>query len=157
MREFVELIGITVVERDLQKPTVIPGLELAANCILVDYDRLRYPGDLLHEAGHLAVTPANQRWAVGTDKLQLPWPTDGEELGAILWSYAAALEIGVPLDLVFHPEGYKGDANWLIETLQSGSYIGLPFLEWAHLALSIDKARAQGKPAFPRMLKWVRD
>jgi hypothetical protein len=154
---FLAEIGIAVVPRTLGDDTFLPGLALGPCCIYVDESKLLYPGDLLHEAGHLAVTPASQRQSVGSPALELPWPTDGEEIGAVLWSYAAALHIGVPLELVFHPNGYKNDANWLIETFQAGNYIGLPFLEWAGLAYGPQRAADQGLPVFPQMVQWLRN
>lgn len=157
IEHFLNTIGIGLHPCDLPDDTFLPGLELHRSGILVDYARLKYPGDILHEAGHLAVTPASQRAAVGTDQLILPWPTDGEEIGAVLWSFAAARHLGLALDVVFHPHGYKDDSAWLIETFESGNYIGLPFLEWAGLTLGAPRAHMAGVPAFPHMLRWLRD
>lgn len=105
----------------------MPGLSLGQNCIYVDYSKLLYPGDLLHEAGHLAVTTAEQRDNIGKISSDENWPTDGEELGAILWSYAALKHIGIPEQVVFHENGYKNDSQWLIDNFKNGVYIGLPF------------------------------
>jgi hypothetical protein len=154
---FLEEIGIPVIERTLTEETFLPGLTLGSNCIYIDPQQLTYPGDLLHEAGHLAVTTADQRKAISTEALELPWPTDGEEIGAVLWSYAAVLHIGLPPEVVFHPNGYKNEAAWIIENFQSGNYIGLPFLEWAGLTLSAQRAEESGQPAFPHMLNWIRN
>jgi hypothetical protein len=154
---FLEEIGIPVIERELTEETFLPGLTLGSGCIYADHLRLKYPGDLLHEAGHLAVTTAGQRAAIGTDKLETPWPTDGEEIAAVLWSYAAAVHIGLPLEVLFHPNGYKNESAWIISNFESGNYIGLPFLEWAGLTLSEQRAAAAGQPAFPHMLNWIRN
>ena len=154
---FLDDVGIPVHQRELGSTTFLPGLELGPGCIYVDYPKLKYPGDMLHEAGHLAVTPKATRQVVGTDQLQLPWPPDGEELGAVLWSYAAARHIGLPLPVIFHPQGYKDDSAWLIEMFETGHYIGLPFLEWTGLCMGPKRAEEQGLPAFPHMLKWLRD
>lgn len=132
-------------------------MELGPGCIYFDREKIKYPGDILHEAGHLAVTPASQRRAVGSADLSLPWPTEGEEIGALLWSYAALKHLNLPAEYVFHREGYHGDADWLIENFENGIYIGLPFLEWAGLALNENRAMQEGKPAYPQMLKWLRD
>ena len=43
----------------------------------------------------------------------------GEEMGAIAWSYAAALHIGLDPRVVFHEDGYKGAANSHSETPRS--------------------------------------
>jgi hypothetical protein len=155
--DFLQEIGIAVHDRELDQATFLPGLELGPSCIYVDYSKLKYPGDLLHEAGHLAVTPLATRQMVGTGQMAEPWPTEGEEIGAVLWSYAAARHINLPLSVVFHPHGYKDDSAWLIEMFESGQYIGLPFLEWAGLSLGPQRAQPQGVPPFPHMLKWLRD
>ncbi len=153
---FLQEIGIEVKERELNESTFLPGLQLGPNCIYMDKNRLLYPGDLLHEAGHLAVTPAKQRRLIGTPLQEAGWPTDGEELGAILWSFAALTHIGLPVEVVFHPKGYKNEADWLIENFRNQSYIGLPFLEWIGLTLGKEKALKEGKAMFPAMINWLR-
>ncbi|MBR7800929.1 hypothetical protein [Undibacterium fentianense] len=153
---FVENLGFKVIPRVLTEPTFLPGLELGPNCIYVDFQRLRYPGDLLHEAGHLAVTTSEQRAAIGSDALVLPWPTDGEEIAAVLWSFAAARYLNIPLDVVFHADGYKQDSTWLIAQFERGEYIGLPFLQWAGLCFDPVQAEKQQALAFPVMQRWVR-
>ncbi len=154
---FLSDIGIDVVERELQHATFLPGLDLGPGCIYVDYGKLNYPGDMVHEAGHLAVTPPASRALIGTDQQDKDWPPQGEEIAAILWSLAVARELDLPLDFVFHPHGYKDDSAWLIENFEAGNYIGLPFLEWAGLSLGPARAEKEGKPAFPKMLKWMRE
>lgn len=156
IRRFVESIGLSVKQQALPHPTFLPGLELIANGIAFDPTRLLYPGDLLHEAGHLAVTTTTQRAAIGTPALQKPFPPKGDEIATVLWTFAAAKHIGLPLDILFHTNGYKNDSAWLIEQLESGSYIGLPLLEWMGLCLSPERAQATGQPAFPHMLRWLR-
>ena len=155
--DFLQQIGIPVEECELDDATFLPGLALGPGRIFVDYRKLKYPGDMLHEAGHLAVTPAPTRQIVGTPDLPLPWPPEGEEIGAVLWSFAAARHIGLPLPVVFHAGGYKNDSDWLIEMFEGGHYIGLPFLEWCGLCLGQQRAGPAGVPAFPHMLKWLRD
>ncbi|MCW3085198.1 MAG: hypothetical protein JWP12_2564 [Bacteroidetes bacterium] len=154
---FLDEIGIAVVERELTGITFVPGLALGPNCIYMDKTRMLYPGDLLHEAGHLAVTEAKWRSKIGSPEMYPEWPEGGDEMGAILWSYAALTHIGIAPEIVFHPNGYKNEAEWLIETLNSKLYIGMPFLEWIGLALDEPKAKQLGQPAFPKMLKWLRD
>lgn len=153
---FLSEIGIEVIEKELGD-TFLPGLSLGPNCVYIDYDKLLYPGDILHEAGHLAVTSATDRELVGTDKISSDWPTDGEEIGAILWSYAALKYLELPVEYVFHPNGYKNDSDWLISNFNDEVYIGLPFLEWLGLTLGKERAAKEGKEAFPVMIKWLRD
>lgn len=154
--QFIQEIGIKVIEKKLDT-SFLPGLDLGPNCIYVDYEKLLYPGDILHEAGHLAVASSEMRNLVGTAKIGKDWSTPSEEMGAILWSFAACHYLKLPLEFVFHPEGYKNDSDWLISNFSSETYIGLPFLEWIGLTLGKDRALKENKEAFPVMQKWTRD
>jgi hypothetical protein len=113
----------------------------------MDLGKLKYPGDLLHEAEHIAVTEEKVRPAIGTEALGDNWPLVGEEIAAILWSYAASRFLDLDLKIVFHPDGYKNDSKWLIEQFNSDNYIGLLLLEWMRLCT---------KEEFPVMRKWLR-
>lgn len=144
---FLNSINIRVVEKKLPNDTFLPGLSLKGNTIFMDLEKLKYPGDLLHEAGHIAVTEEKIRPFIGTEKIGSNWPTDGDEIAAILWSYAASCHLNLDLEIVFHPEGYKNDSRWLIEQFNSKNYIGLPLLEWMSLC---------DKKDFPIMKQWLR-
>lgn len=154
---FLNQIGIEVYEKELDDTTFLPGITLGPNCIYIDYGKLKYPGDILHEAGHISVASPEVRPLIGTDAVPQGWPDGGEEMGAILWSYAAALHLGLPLDFVFHPDGYKNNSEWLISGFENENYIGLPFLEWIGLAYGKEKATENNKQAFPAMQKWIRE
>lgn len=155
--QFLKKIGIQIIEIKLDETTFLPGLALGSNCMYVDFDQLKYPGDLLHEAGHLAVTDGESRKMIDTTLINGEWPTQGEEIAAILWSYAALTHLNIDPSFVFHPDGYKGNSEWFISNFTSGNYIGLPFLEWAGLTLSKNRALLENKEAFPVMQKWIRD
>lgn len=154
---FLHEIGIQTEARSLDGETFLPGLTLEANKVVYDPDKLLYAGDLLHEAGHLAVTTPDQRRVIGTENLEQPWPTDGEEIAAVLWSYAASVHLQLSPEVVFHPNGYKNQSEWLISSFTSGNYIGLPLLEWMGLSLTPEKAMSSGQKAFPEMIRWVRE
>jgi hypothetical protein len=153
---FIESLGIKIVRKQLEE-TFLPGVDIGSGCIFTDPEKLEFPGDLLHEAGHLAVTTPRQRKNAGTELSEDNWPTDGEEIAAVLWSYAAALHIGVPPDVVFHSAGYRGSSQWLIDSFEKGDYIGLPFLEWAGMAFSAQRAAEKGVKPFPAMVSWLRE
>ncbi|MEO8515764.1 MAG: hypothetical protein ABI426_03425 [Flavobacterium sp.] len=153
---FLDEIKINTIEKELEDTTFLPGLDLGPNCIYIDFSKLKYPGDILHEAGHLAVTSSEERVHIGTPKMPNDWPTQGDEIGAMLWSYAAAAHLDLPLDFIFHPNGYKGSSDWLIDSYKKGNFIGLPFLEWAGLTLGNDRALVENKEAFPIMQQWLR-
>ena len=143
--DFIEKIGLAVVRRDLADDTILPGITVEAGDILFDTSKLKYPGDLLHEAGHLAILSAQQRKNAGDDFAG----SGGYEMAAIAWSYAACVHLELPLEILFHGDGYKGDASWLIDTFYNGTYIGLPILEWKGMAC------AEGEGAFPEMKNWL--
>ena len=145
--KFLNSIDLVVVEKKLPNDTFLPGLSLKGNTILMDLEKLKHPGDLLHEAGHIAVTEEKIRPSLGTEEIGDNWPTDGEEIAAILWSYAASYYLNLDLEIVFHPNGYKNDSEWLIEQFNNENYIGLPLLEWMSLCT---------KEEFPLMKKWLR-
>ncbi|AHJ98556.1 hypothetical protein [Hymenobacter swuensis] len=146
--EFVRDIGLTVHEASLVQPTFLPGLLIARGQLVVDRQRLLYPGDILHEAGHLAVTPAAERPSLGGNITENHPEKEGEELAVLAWSYAAAQALELPTLVVFHPAGYKGQSEWLAELFDSGQYPGLPLLAWMGLTLAAE---------FPRMHRWLRD
>lgn len=150
---FLNEIGIQLVEKELPDDCFLPGLSIEGTTIFMDPDRMKYPGDILHEAGHIAVTASDIRPFIGTDKMDTTWPSDGEEIVTLLWSYAALKHLKLDPSFVFHPNGYKNQADWLIEQFESGSYIGIPLLEWMGLCYSEEK---NGVPPFPHMLKWMR-
>lgn len=145
--DFLTSIQIQVVEKELPHSTFLPGMEILGSTILLDKEKLKYPGDLLHEAGHIAVSEEHIRHLIGTEVIDTSWPTEGEEIAAILWSYAASCYLNLDLEIVFHPNGYKNDAAWLIEQFTAKNYIGLPLLVWMSLC---------DKEEFPVMKKWLR-
>jgi hypothetical protein len=154
---FLNQIGINCIEKDLIDTTFLPGLQLGPNCIFIDFDQLVYPGDILHEAGHLAVTTATERALIGTAAMAEDWPCQGDEIGAILWSYAAICHLQLPIEFVFHPNGYKNSSDWFITSFTNKNYIGLPYLEWLGLTFSEIRAEIENKKPFPIMQKWLRD
>jgi hypothetical protein len=154
---FLNEIGIDVHEEKLENDTFLPGLTLKPNTVVVDFEKLKYPGDILHEAGHIAVTTPENRKLIGTSEIAPDWPDGGEEMGAILWSYAAALYLDLPLEFVFHPNGYKNSSEWLIDNFKNENYVGLPFLEWIGLTFGKENALKNNTSPFPLMQKWIRN
>lgn len=123
----------------------LPGLRVDAGRLLVDPARLEWPGDLLHEAGHLALVPAEKRSSTG-DEVEVPGVPMGQiEPAAMLWSYAASLHLGIDPATVFHGGGYRGRGPDLLRTFGFGVYPGLPVLR--QLGLAGDD--------FPRMERWL--
>lgn len=150
---FLDEIGITITLKKIKEKTFLPGILIRQGNLIVDKDKLTYPGDLLHEAGHIAVTPQRERQYLNANvSSQNLSNKEGEEIAAILWSYAAAQHINIPIELVFHENGYKGDSSWLITQFAHKNYIGLPLLQWMGLTYQEDSTLK-----FPEMKKWMRE
>jgi len=147
---FVRGIGIGVCAATLPPDTFLPGLAIRDGAILVDEARLAHPGDILHEAGHLAVADPAERNAPRLS------PTPGDEMTAIAWSYAALRYLGVDPAIVFHPEGYKGDSDAIIENFSAGRYFGVPLLQLYGMSCEPRLAVEKGVAPFPSMLRWLR-
>ena len=156
MLAFLDRIGIDCTITSLDGPTFLPGLEIRAGVLYVDPEKLHYPGDILHEAGHIAVTLPGQRGLLDGNVGENDPNAMGQEIAAILWSYAALKAIGLPEAVVFHTHGYKGQSDWYIENFTTGHYIGLPLLEWMGMCAGPEKAKGLGIEPFPSMQTWLR-
>lgn len=151
--DFLIDIGIGVERRALDVSTFLPGISIANGRILVDEAKLLSPGDLLHEAGHLAVMPPEKR-ATADGKLDADM---GDEIGAVAWSWAALRHLDIDPEVVFHPHGYKGSSIAFIENFSQGRFVGVPLLQWMGLTLEPGPAREQGLEPFPHMQRWLRE
>ena len=140
--EFLTTIGLEVRFEAIEAPTILPGLTVDHGVLVVDEAHLAHVGDLLHEAGHLAVVPPADRSAMTVDM----GSDGGMEMGALAWSYAAARHLDLHPEVVFHDEGYRGDARNLIENFDEGRYVGVPILVWRGMTTT---------EAFPSMATWL--
>jgi hypothetical protein len=150
--DFLQQIGLTVRLAPLPADTFLPGVTLEPGGLIVDPDRLLYPGDLLHESGHLATMLPAQRATTGSHASS----DMGDEIAAQTWSYAAAVHLGLPPETVFHPTGYKGSAQSLIQIYRDG-HAGVPLLQWMGLTLDSTCAAELSIPPYPHMLRWLRE
>lgn len=139
---FLDRIGIPWKESSLSDSEFLPGIRLESGVLHFDRSRLTWPGDLLHEAGHIAVAPPSKRDVLG-GQIEV---TAGEEMAALAWSYAAALECGIDPLIVFHEGGYKSGGEQLAAQFASGQGVGVPMLRWFRMTEN-----------FPRMSFWLRD
>ncbi|HEY0150317.1 MAG TPA: hypothetical protein VGB70_15115, partial [Allosphingosinicella sp.] len=58
---FLARIGIAAETAAIAGGTFLPGIAVRRGTLAVDPERLVWPGDLLHEAGHIAVTDPARR------------------------------------------------------------------------------------------------
>ena len=149
---FLSEIGIEVRLEPLTENTILPGINVYHGTLVIDETKLKYPGDLLHEAGHIAVVPSDRRIRLHRNVGQRAH----EEMLAIAWSYAAAVHLGLAADVVFHPEGYRGGSQSLIENFTSGHYFGVSTLAWLGMTNEPGRSKSTGS-TYPRMRKWLLD
>jgi hypothetical protein len=155
--KFLNEIGIEVLSAKLSGETFLPGISVKNGKLVVDEEKLLYPGDLLHEAGHIAVTPARFRYEIN-DEISLPELHPGVlETEAIMWSYAACVHLDLDPQIVFHAAGYLGNSEALLFNFNLGVFPGVNQLEDAGMTLSRQTAANSGTESFPKMLKWLKD
>jgi hypothetical protein len=147
---FVRGIGIDVRAATLPEKTILPGLDIRHGAILIDETRMTHPGDILHEAGHLAVTDPDERNAPTLS------PTPADEMTSIAWSYAALRHLALDPAVVFHDNGYKGGAAALMENFTAGCYFGVPLLQLYGMAVEPSRVAETGVEPYPHMLRWLR-
>jgi hypothetical protein len=80
----------------------------------------------------------------------------GDEIAAQTWSYAAAVHLGLPPEIVFHPAGYKGSAEKLMEIFSEGK-AGIPLLQWMGLTMDAKRGAVEGVAPYPKMIHWLRE
>ena len=140
-------IGIEVLPAELGDDCFLPGIAVDRGRLLVDEPRLTWPGDLLHEAAHIAVAPPEARPRMTGDVAVPGLDMNRLEKAAVPWSYAAALAIGIDPGVVFHGGGYRGKSEGLLRTFGFGVYPGLNLLVDAGMTTA---------DAYPRMHHWLR-
>ncbi len=179
---FVRGIGIGVEFGELGRHGFLPGTNVQRGVIHVDPETLIGSGDLLHEAGHIAIL-SRRHWprlgpnlqadmeailaeetAAGTLDPKLTKAATMGEMMAQAWSYGAALQAGVPPSAVFFPgthrhHQYEGTHPMQI-WIESGTHYGaLALAEIGLTGFSGPFAHMgdNGLPPFPRMSRWTVD
>ena len=148
---FIHSIGIETRFRTLEKEGFLPGLLIEEGRIIIDREQLLYPGDVLHEAAHIAVVPSNERKELTGAAIGQRKDAPAEEMMAIAWSYAACQHLAIDPHFVFHKEGYKSGGAAIVENFSQGRYIGVPLLQW------LGMTQSEGENSYPCMIKWLRD
>ncbi|HWY24559.1 MAG TPA: hypothetical protein VNX47_06550 [Nevskia sp.] len=153
---FLRGIGIEVIEGEVPQDSFLPGLRIAAGRLVYDPARLCWPGDLLHEAGHLAVMPAALRGLLD-DRIEVPPEAEhAGEIEAMAWSYAAVRALELDPAVLFHQGGYRGHSEGLLLSFGLGVYPGSGGLQAAGMSLSPAQAAAAGTQPYPSMQRWLR-
>ncbi|MCU0433380.1 MAG: hypothetical protein MUC87_08010 [Bacteroidia bacterium] len=147
---FLHEIGIETREGEVPENTFLSAILIKNGVIVYNSEHLQFPGDLLHEAGHVAVSLPAERPLLSNNVLELDQNKQGEEMAVLLWSWLAARHIGIPDEVLFHDEGYKGEAAWLREQFQGGHYLGAPLLQWMGIIEPLQNDN------MPRVKSWLR-
>lgn len=178
---FLREIGIGVEVGDGGRGGFLSGVNIHAGVIHVHPETLAGSGDLLHEAGHIAIVPQRFRAQLGSD-LQIDtdaaiaaeagstqpddpvmaMPILQGEFMAQAWSYAAALHLGLPPACIFFPGSYKHTdytgAHPMQLWLESGTHYGPNALARAGMTGFSGLFAFMGEnglPPFPHMTRWV--
>lgn len=154
---FLRQVGIPVREGDVGEDAFLPGLAVEGGTIVFDAARLTWPGDLLHEAGHIAVTPPAQRRLLPESLSGHPIDAAGGEVEATAWAFAASVAVGLEPAVLFHEGGYHGKSAGLVMTYSMGVYPGCKGLADAGMTQVGDRARQAGVAPYPHMTKWLRE
>ena len=154
MLDFINSIGLEYNFETIETNTFLPGLNFREGVLIIDRDKLLYPGDILHEAGHLACMPPDIRKTM-TGGLENNNINQGGELMAIAWSYAACLNLGIDATVVFHEYGYKDAGSSIVANFDQGNYFGVPMLEWCGMCYTAATARRLNVQPFPKMISWT--
>jgi len=149
---FLGEIGLEVRAGTIAEATALPGIDIEHAALVIDENKLSWPGDLLHEAGHLAVVPPDRRASFHHDVGNNP----AEEMMAIAWSYAAALHLDIDPAVVFHEGGYRGGSKAIMEAFATRGGFGVPMLDYTGIACEPKWAAQRRVKPYPHMLNWLR-
>ena len=154
---FLKKINIPFRLENITGEMFLPGILIKNGALIIDTFQLKFSGDVLHEAGHIAFAPAAVRSRLNEPiATQLDFDAATHEMMTLAWSYAAAIESGTPPGVLFHPEGYKAQHESILRGFQSGQYIGLPMLQWLKMAYDAHHAALNNVKPFPHMIQWLR-
>ncbi len=151
--DFLCRIGLPCRVGEVPAEIFLPGITIEQGVLVFDPAKLKHPGDLLHEAGHLAVMPSARRRKAHRSAGKYA----AEEMMAIAWSYAAAVHLQIDPAVIFHADGYRGGSQSLIENFAQGRYVGVFTLQWLGMAAEGKTATELGIAPYPAMMKWLND
>ncbi len=180
---FVDAIGIDIGLGTEAEDGFLPGIRVSNGRLIVDPERLHTSGDILHEAGHIAVTPSAYRsridgnvdeaLAAALHGIDLADPAAdpalrglaqlGGEMQAIAWSYAACIHLGLPPKVVFCPGAYGMPKDQqpvqMVQQLEMGFQPGIQWLVMTGMTdpPTIFTGGRVTAHSYPRMKRWLQD
>ncbi|WP_343672396.1 hypothetical protein [Chitinophaga sp.] len=153
---FLNSIGIQTIFRIIGDDSFLPGFLIENGTVIIDKDTVQYPGDILHEAGHIAIVSSADRAQLTEKAIIKRKDREAEEVMAIAWSYAACMHLEIDPAFVFHNEGYRGGSRSIIESCDKNEYIGLFMLQSIGMAIGGSQVVSKTMP-FPFMIRWLRN
>lgn len=168
--EFVRGAGLDV-EIHAGASGFVPGVQIEHGTLLVD-PSVCEPGNLLHEAGHIAITPGNFRhfmsgdlskgMAIMYDRLE-ELHLDPEhpivraciqcsDPEATAWAWSAGRAIGVPPRVIIGDQWYGNTGADIRIALELGCYLGINGLAAAGFC---SLRNVQPLPKYPHLAFWV--
>lgn len=154
---FLNSIGIKTIFRKIETDSFLPGLLIENGMIIIDKDTLEHAGDILHEAGHIAVVQTAHRHRLTEKNLIKRSNREGEEMMAIAWSYAACMHLEIDPFFVFHEQGYRGGSKDITDSCSKNDYMGLLMLQALGMTTDGKQAESESIPSYPHMIKWLRE
>lgn len=175
VQDFLASVGIVMQRLDTQVHGFLPGVQLDGGVLKVgvgaDLD------SILHEAGHLAITPAPFRsWMSGNlarGQRQMCEALSSVDLDpecdlvkhsiqcsdpeATAWAFAVGRRLGFADDLTILDSSYQGEGASIRAGLAVGSYSGINGLVAAGMCAHGFGARMRGEQVYPVMHRWTQD
>lgn len=150
--QFIKSLGINVHFKTLDPAQILPGISIEQGAIFIDEKQMLFPGDVLHEAGHIAVVPLAERHTLNKETIGKRTDAPAEEMMAIAWSFAACIHLQLPPEFVLHDDGYKGGGSLICENFKNGQYFGVPMLQYRGMCYASPN---EVHDAYPVMIKWT--
>lgn len=173
---FLRQIGLPLEVGPFGAEGFLPGITIIDGVLRVDPAHLYVSGDLLHEAGHMAIVPARLRGRLGSnleESLRDLIAGDDDPLAAlalqqtesmaIAWSYAALQALRLPPTVIFFAGGYRmvpEQQERFVTLLDNGNFFGIGHL--ASIGLTgpcgiMAMMLQNGLAPYPQMTKWLQD
>lgn len=153
----------------------VPGVRVSHGTLEVDPDCLI--SNLLHEAGHVAITPARYRALMDGNFMTGMRTMVEDAMGNFLdidsplyraviqcsdpeataWAWAAGMKIGVPREVIILDDQYEGAGASIRQMLSICQYTGIHGLANAGLCRIRDHSCKEGEQPYPALLKWTQD
>src|SRR5689334_14396114 len=86
---FVRSKGIETSEQKIEGNSFFRGISIDKGVLIIEREKVVHPGDLLHEAGHIAVVSPEERKKLSDNVAEDRPGKEGEEMSVMLWTWAA--------------------------------------------------------------------